>query len=90
MCPGGPGEPRSGWAALPGLRRVEDEVDRIVAAWSRERPDLDVVPLVVLRWVTRWRLGWPRANERQIFTNWSLKLAEPPPQGLGKVDLAVM
>ena len=32
---------------------MEDEVDRIVAAWSRERPDLDVVPLAVLSRVTR-------------------------------------
>src|SRR5829696_7921672 len=31
----------------------EDEVDRIVAAWRRERPDLDVEPLTVLSRVTR-------------------------------------
>jgi DNA-binding MarR family transcriptional regulator len=30
-----------------------DEVDRIVAAWQRERPDLDVAPLQVLSRVTR-------------------------------------
>jgi DNA-binding MarR family transcriptional regulator len=30
-----------------------DEVDRIVAAWLRERPDLDVRPLAVLSRVTR-------------------------------------
>lgn len=30
-----------------------DEVDRIVAAWRRERPDLDVSPLEVLSRVTR-------------------------------------
>ena len=30
-----------------------DEVDRIVAAWQRERPDLDVTPLTVLSRVTR-------------------------------------
>lgn len=30
-----------------------DEVDRIVAAWARERPDLDVEPLTVLSRVTR-------------------------------------
>lgn len=30
-----------------------DEVDRIVAAWHRERPDLDVTPLTVLSRVTR-------------------------------------
>lgn len=31
----------------------EDEVDRIVAAWRRERADLDVAPLEVLSRVTR-------------------------------------
>ena len=30
-----------------------DEVDRIVAAWRRERPDLDVAPLEVLSRVSR-------------------------------------
>ena len=30
-----------------------DDVDRIVAAWRRERPDLDVTPLEVLSRVTR-------------------------------------
>jgi DNA-binding MarR family transcriptional regulator len=32
---------------------VIDEVDRIVEAWRRERPDLDVTPLAVLSRVTR-------------------------------------
>lgn len=30
-----------------------DEVDRLVAAWARERPDLDASPLLVLSRVTR-------------------------------------
>ena len=30
-----------------------DDVDRIVEAWSRERPDLDITPLEVLSRVTR-------------------------------------
>ncbi|GEN79735.1 MarR family winged helix-turn-helix transcriptional regulator [Actinotalea fermentans] len=30
-----------------------DEVDRIVEAWQRERPDLDVAPLSILSRVTR-------------------------------------
>lgn len=30
-----------------------DEVDRLVAAWRRERPDLDVAPLEVLSRITR-------------------------------------
>lgn len=32
---------------------MTDEVDRIVAAWQRERPDLDVEPLSVLSRVSR-------------------------------------
>jgi len=32
---------------------AHDEVDRIVAAWARERPDLDVTPLTVLSRVSR-------------------------------------
>jgi DNA-binding MarR family transcriptional regulator len=32
---------------------VPDEVDRLVAAWARERPDLDVRPLEVLSRVSR-------------------------------------
>jgi DNA-binding MarR family transcriptional regulator len=35
------------------FRPAQDEVDRIVAAWRRERPDLDVRPLEVLSRVTR-------------------------------------
>lgn len=31
----------------------QDEVDRLVAAWHRERPDLDVSPMHVLSRVTR-------------------------------------
>ncbi|GII52894.1 MarR family transcriptional regulator [Planotetraspora thailandica] len=34
-------------------RPVEDEVDRLVAAWRQERPDLDVAPLEVLSRVSR-------------------------------------
>jgi DNA-binding MarR family transcriptional regulator len=32
---------------------MQDEVDEIVAAWRRERPDLDVAPLEVLSRVSR-------------------------------------
>src|SRR5215213_8870473 len=32
---------------------AEDEVDRLVAAWKRERPDLEVEPMQVLSRVTR-------------------------------------
>ena len=33
--------------------KQQDEVDRLVEAWRRERPDLDVAPLEVLSRVTR-------------------------------------
>jgi DNA-binding MarR family transcriptional regulator len=36
-----------------GVAAAEDEVDRIVGAWARERPDLDVSPLQVLSRVSR-------------------------------------
>jgi DNA-binding MarR family transcriptional regulator len=39
-----------------------DEVDRIVAAWRRERPDLDVGPLEVLSRVTRLARHLDRAR----------------------------
>lgn len=30
-----------------------DEVDRLIAAWKRERPDLDISPLAILSRITR-------------------------------------
>jgi DNA-binding MarR family transcriptional regulator len=39
--------------APDGEPPVEDEVSRIVTAWRRERPDLDVAPLEVLSRVSR-------------------------------------
>src|SRR6478609_1343015 len=52
---------------LPRLRRVssqsaDDEVDRIVVAWQRERPDLDVAPLEVLSRVSRLARHLDRAR----------------------------
>ena len=35
------------------LEHERDEVDRLVAAWKRERPDLDLSPLSVLSRITR-------------------------------------
>lgn len=35
---------------------MRDEVDRLIEAWTRERPDLDVTPMAVLSRVTR--LAW--------------------------------
>src|SRR3954447_26387194 len=34
-------------------RLMEDEVDRLIEAWRRERPDLDVAPMEVLSRVSR-------------------------------------
>jgi len=39
-----------------------DEVDRIVGAWRRERPDLDVTPLEILSRVTRLARHLDRAR----------------------------
>ncbi|HET9649460.1 MAG TPA: MarR family transcriptional regulator, partial [Microlunatus sp.] len=41
-----------------------DEVDRIVAAWQRERPDLDVEPMRVLSRVTRLARHLDRERSR--------------------------
>jgi DNA-binding MarR family transcriptional regulator len=41
---------------------VQDEVDRLVAAWARERPDLDVRPLEVLSRLTRLARHLDRAR----------------------------
>ncbi len=38
---------------MPEQDNLRDEVDRLVAAWARERPDLDVSPMQVLSRVTR-------------------------------------
>src|ERR1700738_1364878 len=43
----------SGWKGRRRMTATQDEVDRLVAAWRRERPDLDVQPLGVLSRVTR-------------------------------------
>jgi DNA-binding MarR family transcriptional regulator len=41
---------------------MQDEVDRLVAAWARERPDLDVRPLEVLSRLTRLARHLDRAR----------------------------
>jgi DNA-binding MarR family transcriptional regulator len=52
-----------------------DEVDRIVAAWRRERPDLDLEPLEVLSRVTRLARHLDRARrtafDRHGLEAWS-------------------
>ncbi|GAA2030478.1 MarR family winged helix-turn-helix transcriptional regulator [Pseudokineococcus marinus] len=45
--------PGTSGGAPPGAAVDRDEVDRIVDAWRRERPDLDVSPLQVLSRVSR-------------------------------------
>jgi DNA-binding MarR family transcriptional regulator len=49
-----------------------DEVDRITAAWQRERPDLDVSPLQVLSRVTRLARHLDLAR-RQAFASHALE-----------------
>ncbi|MDT0268332.1 MarR family transcriptional regulator [Streptomyces sp. DSM 44915] len=51
---------------------MEDEVDRLVAAWRRERPDLDVEPLEVLSRVSRLARHLDRAR-RQAFAEHQLE-----------------
>jgi len=54
---------------------VQDEVDRLVGAWARERPDLDVRPLEVLSRVTRLARHLDRAR-RTSFAAHDLDLWE--------------
>lgn len=56
-------------AADPSER---DEVDRLVEAWQRERPDLDASPLEVLSRVTRLARHLDRAR-RDAFTDHDLE-----------------
>lgn len=49
---------------LAAERPIEDDVDRLMAAWRRERPDLDVEPLAVLSRVTRLAKHLDRARRR--------------------------
>lgn len=51
---------------------MEDEVDRLVAAWRRERPDLDVEPLEVLSRVSRLARHLDRAR-RLAFSEHQLE-----------------
>lgn len=49
-----------------------DEVDRLIAAWRRERPDLDVAPLEVLSRVSRLARHLDRAR-RTAFAQHGLE-----------------
>lgn len=57
------------------LIAMTDEVDRLVAAWRRERPDLDVSPLEVLSRVTRLARHLDRAR-RAAFAEHDLEAWE--------------
>jgi DNA-binding MarR family transcriptional regulator len=54
---------------------MRDEVDRLVEAWRRERPDLDVAPMQVLSRVTRLSRHLDRAR-RQVCAEHNLELWE--------------
>lgn len=54
---------------------MEDEVDRLVAAWRRERPDLDVSPMEVLSRISRLALHLDRAR-KQAFADHGLEPSE--------------
>jgi DNA-binding MarR family transcriptional regulator len=54
---------------------MQDEVDRLVSAWARERPDLDVRPLEVLSRVTRLAHHLDRAR-RTAFAAHDLEVWE--------------
>jgi DNA-binding MarR family transcriptional regulator len=56
----------------PGTPVGRDEVDDLVAAWRRERPDLDVAPLEVLSRVTRLARHLDRARG-QAFSRHGLE-----------------
>jgi DNA-binding MarR family transcriptional regulator len=56
----------------PGTQVGRDEVDDLVAAWRRERPDLDVAPLEVLSRVTRLARHLDRARG-QAFSRHGLE-----------------
>jgi DNA-binding MarR family transcriptional regulator len=53
-------------SSAPNHARVPDEVDKITAAWQRERPDVDVSPMQVLSRVLRVARQLDRAR-REAF-----------------------
>lgn len=54
---------------------AEDEVDRLVAAWRRERPDMDVSPMHVLSRISRLAHHLDRAR-KQAFASHRLEAWE--------------
>ncbi len=62
-------------AGMAGTTGRRDEVDRLVAAWARERPDLDVSPLEVLSRVSRLARHLARARS-EAFSQHGLEAWE--------------
>jgi DNA-binding MarR family transcriptional regulator len=62
-------------AAMASTTGRRDEVDRLVAAWARERPDLDVSPLEVLSRVSRLARHLDRARS-EAFSEHELETWE--------------
>ncbi|AWB91409.1 MarR family winged helix-turn-helix transcriptional regulator [Aeromicrobium chenweiae] len=54
---------------------MDDDVDRLIAAWQRERPDMDVSPMHVLSRVTRLALHLDRAR-KDAFADQGLEPSE--------------
>jgi DNA-binding MarR family transcriptional regulator len=54
---------------------MEDDVDRLIAAWRRERPDVDVSPMHVLSRVSRLALHLDRAR-KEAFADHGLEPSE--------------
>lgn len=54
---------------------MEDEVDRLLAAWRRERPELDTDPLAALSRVSRLARHLDRAR-RAVFADHDLEVFE--------------
>lgn len=54
---------------------MQDEVDRLVAAWRRERPDLDVSPMEILSRISRLATYLDRAR-KQAFAAHNLESSE--------------
>jgi DNA-binding MarR family transcriptional regulator len=64
-----------GGMSAPGSPSPQDDVDRLITAWQRERPDMDVSPMHVLSRVTRLALHLDRAR-RLAFAEHNLESSE--------------
>lgn len=54
---------------------MEDDVDRLIAAWQHERPAMDITPMHVLSRVTRLALHLDRAR-KEAFADHGLEPSE--------------